>query len=298
MPYTVRRKFRKYGKGDNEYHNYNVYERAEADALGLEYVYWKKARSGDWALSDDGLVFECFSSKKYEIKKGLRKYYQWMLIFSLAASWDTKKVLEARLFLEDGKGIDRTHATGTTSNAHMLKRESFQKFCWFYAMLLLRSGRNKMAPEIELMAAQVYRPDVHPVLALKWMRHFVNDTDVIMDITDKMAQALQQVGMDRRYVLEKMKEMIDGTIKNKDFPMAQNLLSEVRGIIEASERQEMRRLEEHAVVDADYEIYDDVETGDDEGILDDDNHQSNGSIAEEDVAEESVLINDPYEEGT
>lgn len=36
-----------------------VYSQAEADGVGIEYVPWREAGRGDWALSDDGYVGEC-----------------------------------------------------------------------------------------------------------------------------------------------------------------------------------------------------------------------------------------------
>lgn len=44
---------------------HNVYTRAEADELGLRYVWWRDALAGDWCLSDDGWVMQCLAVKWY-----------------------------------------------------------------------------------------------------------------------------------------------------------------------------------------------------------------------------------------
>lgn len=44
---------------------FKIYSQEEADATGIEYVYWKQAQPGDWALSDDGYVGECLKAKTY-----------------------------------------------------------------------------------------------------------------------------------------------------------------------------------------------------------------------------------------
>jgi hypothetical protein len=47
-----------------------VYTRAEADEQGIRYKPWRKARTGEWALTDDGFVAQCLHVKVYEDKRG------------------------------------------------------------------------------------------------------------------------------------------------------------------------------------------------------------------------------------
>lgn len=47
----------KYGKNKGMHRIYTV---SEADELGMKYVPWREAETGDWALSDDGFVMEVF----------------------------------------------------------------------------------------------------------------------------------------------------------------------------------------------------------------------------------------------
>ena len=47
---------------------YNIYQEPEAKKEGLDYVYWKEAEQGDWAISDDGYVARVIKRKEYEDK--------------------------------------------------------------------------------------------------------------------------------------------------------------------------------------------------------------------------------------
>ena len=45
---------------------YKIYKEKEAKQEGLEYVYWKEAEQGDWAISDDGYVARVIKRKEYK----------------------------------------------------------------------------------------------------------------------------------------------------------------------------------------------------------------------------------------
>ena len=45
---------------------YLIHTKQEADDRELEYVYWKDAKRGDLAISDDNYVAECVQRKKYK----------------------------------------------------------------------------------------------------------------------------------------------------------------------------------------------------------------------------------------
>lgn len=60
---TITRSFRP-KDGDWYTRDFVIMTKEEADEEGVEYVHWKEAKPGDWALSDDGLVGECFGEYK------------------------------------------------------------------------------------------------------------------------------------------------------------------------------------------------------------------------------------------
>lgn len=53
-------------RGDDK--EYYIYTRKEAEEKGIEWVHWKDAWPGDWAITDDGYVMEC--RKRYVPKSG------------------------------------------------------------------------------------------------------------------------------------------------------------------------------------------------------------------------------------
>jgi len=62
---------------------YPVFTKEEAIERDLEFIEWKKAEKGDYALSDDGFVSECLDVKQY--KDAYQK------IFPFARAWVSKR---------------------------------------------------------------------------------------------------------------------------------------------------------------------------------------------------------------
>ena len=50
---------------------YNIYNEKEAKKDGIKYEHWSKARQGEYAISDDGIVAKVIKRKEYDDK--LRK---------------------------------------------------------------------------------------------------------------------------------------------------------------------------------------------------------------------------------
>ena len=49
---------------------YKVYTKEEADTNNIEYKPWNEAREGEWGITDDNYVSECYSSK--QLKKAMK----------------------------------------------------------------------------------------------------------------------------------------------------------------------------------------------------------------------------------
>ena len=54
---------------------YEIYTKEEADKERLQYSHWKKAREGQWALSDDGFVSKVIKRKKYRANDRIDNVY-------------------------------------------------------------------------------------------------------------------------------------------------------------------------------------------------------------------------------
>ena len=62
-------------RGDDSPTYYKVYEKKEMDSKDMGYVYWKDAREGDWALSDDGYCAKVIKRTKYPNDRGSHTIY-------------------------------------------------------------------------------------------------------------------------------------------------------------------------------------------------------------------------------
>lgn len=63
---------------------YKVYTKEEADERDIDYVYWKEAQPGDWAITDDDYVGQCYDSKEYTGNKGRTRPFK---TFTFARKW-------------------------------------------------------------------------------------------------------------------------------------------------------------------------------------------------------------------
>ena len=54
---------------------YKIYTKDEADKESIEYTYWKEAKKGDYALTDDNYVGKVIQKKQYIGDNGVSSYY-------------------------------------------------------------------------------------------------------------------------------------------------------------------------------------------------------------------------------
>ena len=66
--------------------NYPVHTKDEAIRNKLDFVYWRQAEVGDWALTDDDHVSECYDRKNYTDKNGKVKTF---IKLTCGVGWDS-----------------------------------------------------------------------------------------------------------------------------------------------------------------------------------------------------------------
>ena len=65
---------------------YPVYTKEQAQDKKLDYIYWRQAKIGDWGLTDDGYVAECYDRKNYTDKNGRVKTF---VKLTCGVGWDS-----------------------------------------------------------------------------------------------------------------------------------------------------------------------------------------------------------------
>jgi hypothetical protein len=55
---------------------YDVYTKDQADHKKLNYVYWKDAEVGEYAITDDNYVALCYARNDYTDKRGQLKTFE------------------------------------------------------------------------------------------------------------------------------------------------------------------------------------------------------------------------------
>jgi len=65
---------------------YPVYTKEQAQDKKLDYIYWRQAEIGDWGLTDDGYVAECYDRKNYTDKNGRVKTF---VKLTCGVGWDS-----------------------------------------------------------------------------------------------------------------------------------------------------------------------------------------------------------------
>lgn len=88
---------------------HRVYEKGEADALGMSYVDWRSGWAGVWVLSDDGYVLEALMVKEYYDKQRSRKslYDVWSrwLICAMGKVNSNMRVMEVLKMVRNRKEL-------------------------------------------------------------------------------------------------------------------------------------------------------------------------------------------------
>jgi len=171
--------------------NYPVYSKAEALSKGLEFVYWREAETGNWALTDDNYVAECFDRKNYTDKAGQTKTF---IKLTCGVGWDTSF---SKIIFEDN------HKYGVYSKTNPKRSWDQQESgttrakntVSVYANMLLNSGTVDYAT-----LGEVYRPDQEIPAAT--VRRFLKKKVAKRMIEKKIKELLKDKAIDKEFALD------------------------------------------------------------------------------------------------
>ena len=186
-------------KGDNEPTSYRVYRKDEADDKEIKYKYWKDAKAGDYALSDDNYVSYVISRREYASNNAIPNVY---LRFPWGYTFYSPRYKSKRL-----------NVKGRKTNVTMSGKSYIE----------VQSGQDKMK-NLAMMFS--LKPDYD--LAIEWAMGAVTDSErrkwkrtmkseVFKNmVKDELQKLLQDHGLSEVYTLELLEETIKMAKDKKD----------------------------------------------------------------------------------
>ena len=176
---------------------YNIYTLEEAEDARLDYVHWKLAKTGDYALSDDGFVGKCIGRKDYTDKKGRVKSF---IRLAYGANWagNTNKIEYLK-----NKACDTYTQANPTSWVDREARMTRTK-----NLVNAFVGQLTSTKQVDYNTlGMIYRPDQRdPAATVKR----VLKQQVIKDMVEKkLKEVLSEKGINNSSVLDTMLEGLD-----------------------------------------------------------------------------------------
>lgn len=180
---------------------YKIYNESEAKVLGILYSNWREATAGNYIITDDGWVMECYGAKEYWLKgrkKGVKE-----LKFPFGIYWSNEKVCN----YEDKRGSGK------------YKRKSWQE----YEVKTTRGKRLVRQAVVQLVTkgkldyeelGQVYRADqAQP----SWtVRRVLKQKEFMEAIEAGLEERLIKKGLNPDYVIDLFKEVVQYAQDKKD----------------------------------------------------------------------------------
>jgi hypothetical protein len=210
-----------------EERDFYVYTQEEADDEGVQYRPWQMMTgAGQWAVSDDGYVFECCKVQKYP--KPERKRIAFFLTFSCCRKWLTRHretgepignpTLEVKEFLEE-------EAYYMTSPEDWIDRElrtsRAQRCISMFATLFIAKDGDLTDKEWDVIG-KAYRPSEKiPAASAKSLFKKQKTRDMA---NAKIAQLLNDAGVTRASVVQNMESLREKAESDGSYNTAYRVL--------------------------------------------------------------------------
>lgn len=192
---TIQRKRR---SGHTEH---NIYTEEEAKAQGIEYVPWREATPGDWAITDDGYVMECENVYETNGKSN-------QVVLSGGRQWTSGN---AEINFEKNHEIGiYTASKPRTWQEREARLGRTKRAMKVIAASIIETGK----PDLET-AAFVYRQDEEiPVATLK---RLLRQEEVQKVLRDELRKMYEDEDFNERSVIQELKELRQEAKEKKDL---------------------------------------------------------------------------------
>lgn len=220
---------------------HKIYTEEEAKEQGIDYVYWKEAEVGDWAITDDGYVMEC--EKIYETDG---KSNQIVLTGGRQWNGDSTEII-----------FEKNHEMGlyTQNNPkHWSELEARRKTTQNAMKVLAASLVTTGKPDYET-AAHVYRQDEEiPVATLK---RLLKQERIQKVLRDELQKIYEDEDFNERTVVQELKQLRDEAKEKKDLSNWNRAIETSIDLLDMKPGKE-KRVDEYTV-DVSRQIKGDVE---------------------------------------
>ena len=205
---------------------YTVYRKEEADKEGIEYVYWKMANMGQYAISDDNYVAKVINRKEYPSNHDKDNIY---LRFPWGYTFFNPKYASKKLKVSGRK-------TNTTmSGKPMLEVKSKQDMMKNLAKAYSVTWDYNLALDMVLGS---YTPTEFK----KWKRMMKTEVFDKM-IKEELADLLTDHGLDKTYTLDLLAKVIAMAEDKKDVTNLMRAVENLQGMHGMKEKQLVKTTE-------------------------------------------------------
>lgn len=214
-------------KGDKYPTTYTVYKQEEADEAGIDYVYWREADTGDYALSDDGYVAKVIKRKKYDArrKNGKNIYFR----FPWGYHFYNPKY--------DGANKRKLKMEGRKSKHTLTGKRPIEVVCGRDEMKQL--AQAKALTRHDDLAIEMIKGELPPDEHKKYRRYMRSERFKTM-VKQELKALLSEYGYDEEKIVELLEEGLNMARKKGDITNFRQIVENFQEMIGMNETETIK----------------------------------------------------------
>ena len=205
---------------------YNIYRKEEADKKGINYVYWKLANVGQYAISDDDYVAKVINRKEYPSNHNKDNIY---LRFPWGYTFFNPKYASKKLKVSGRK--TNTTMTGKPMLEVVSKQDMMKNLAKAYSVTWDYN-----------LAIDMVLGSYTPTEFKKWKRRMKTEVFDKM-IKEELADLLTDHGLDKTYTLELFAKVIEMAQDKKDVTNLMRAVENLQGMHGMKDKQLVKTTE-------------------------------------------------------
>ena len=205
---------------------YNIYRKEEADKKGINYVYWKLANVGQYAISDDDYVAKVINRKEYPSNHNKDNIY---LRFPWGYTFFNPKYASKKLKVSGRK--TNTTMTGKPMLEVVSKQDMMKNLAKAYSVTWDYN-----------LALDMVLGSYTPTEFKKWKRMMKTEVFDKM-IKEELADLLTDHGLDKTYTLDLFAKVIEMAQDKKDVTNLMRAVENLQGMHGMKDKQLVKTTE-------------------------------------------------------